>query len=241
MNLYQLIKNEFSELITDEDIWESKVEIIKVRPLSPQEVIGNPDREDFPLLKGKEVMVQANFRGSLGQAYTDQPGNFQGTLKEVFQLPLVDNFQRAVFIASINAVLRHLGYTEKTVHCRDKEPTECAQEFKNYIQAHYGNPKIAFIGLQPALVEALASVFQIRVVDLDKENVGKKKNGVLIEDVSHTEQIISWADLIVATGTTVVNNSIEPLLNKKPIIFYGVTISGVAYLLNYHQFCSCSR
>lgn len=241
MNLYQLIKNKFSELITDEDIWKSKVEVIKVRPLTPQEVIGNPDREDFPLLKGKEVMVQANFRGSLGQAYTDQPGNFQGTLKEVFQLPLTDNFQRAVFIASINAVLRYLGYIGKTVHCRDKEPTECAHEFKDYIKVQYGNPKIAFIGLQPALVESLATAFQIRVVDLDKENIGKTKNGVLVEDVAHTEEIISWADLIIATGTTVVNNSIEPLLDKKPIIFYGVTISGVAYLLNYHQFCCYSR
>ena len=87
------------------------------------------------------------------------------------------------------------------------------------------------------MVGSLASVFPIRVVDLDKENIGTKKNGITIEDVSHTEELISWSDIIIATGTTVVNGTMVPLLNKKPIIFYGVTISGIARLIGYKQLC----
>lgn len=241
MDFYQNIKEKFSDLISDQYLWSSQVDVVRVKPLTPKETIGNPERDDFPLLKGKEVMVQADFRGSLGQAYTDKPGNFKGTLEEVFQLPLTDNFQRAIFIASINAVLRYLGYISQTIHCRDKEPADCARQFKDYIKEQFGNPKIGFFGLQPAIVEALAGTYQIRVADLDKDIIGQRKNGVLIEDASHTKDIISWADLLIATGTTVVNNTIGSLLGKKPVIFYGVTISGVAYLLNYQQFCYCSH
>ena len=104
MDFYQEIKDKFSQLINDEDIWSSRINVVNVRSLTPQEAIGNPERDDFPLLKGKEVMIQADFRGSKGQAFTDMPGNYSGTLRDIFELPLINNFQRAIFTASINAV-----------------------------------------------------------------------------------------------------------------------------------------
>ncbi|MFZ2331290.1 MAG: hypothetical protein WAW45_06840, partial [Atribacterota bacterium] len=100
MNFYQEIKERFSRLIPDDALWSSTVNVINIRTLTPQEVIGKPDRDDFPLLKGKEVMIQADFKGSLGQAFTDMPGNFKGSLREIFQLPLTSNFERAVFIST---------------------------------------------------------------------------------------------------------------------------------------------
>ena len=219
----------------------SKVEVVSARTLTPQEVIGKPERDDFPLLKGKEVMLQADFKGSLGQAFTDMPGNYSGTLKEIFDMSLDNNFKRAVFIATLNAVLRYLNYISKTVHCKDNEPVECAAQLVDYIKERFGNPRIAFIGMQPAIVEALAAQFKIRVVDLDPDNVEQKRCGVLIEDVAHTKEILSWADVILATGTTVVNNTLTSLLIEKPIIFYGVTIAGVAYLKGYEQYCFCGH
>jgi len=219
----------------------SKIEVVSARTLTPQEVIGEPERDDFPLLKGKEVMLQADFKGSLGQAFTDMPGNYSGTLKEIFDISLDDNFKRAIFISALNAVLRYLNYISKTVHCKDKEPGECAVHLVDYIKERFGNPRIAFIGMQPAMVEALTAQFEIRVVDLDPDNVGQKKCGVLIEDAAHTKEILSWADVILATGTTVVNNTLPALLIEKPIIFYGVTIAGVAYLKRYEQYCFCAH
>ncbi len=241
MDFYNDIKERFFNLIKEKDIMSSKVEVVSARTLTPQEVIGKPERDDFPLLKGKEVMLQADFKGSLGQVFTDMPGNYSGTLREVFEIPLVNNFRRAIFVASINAVLRHLNYISKTVHCRDKEPGECAAHLVDYIKERFGQPRIAFIGMQPAMVEALAAQFEIRVVDLDPDNVGQKRCGVLIEDVAYTKEILSWADIVLATGTTVVNNTLTPLLIEKPIIFYGVTIAGVAYLKGYEQYCFCGH
>lgn len=241
MDFYKDIKERFFNLIKEKELMSSKVEVVSARILTPQEVIGKPERNDFPLLKGKEVMIQADFKGSLGQAFTDMPGNYNGTLKEIFDMSLDSNFERAIFISTLNAVLRYLNYISKTVHCKDKEPGECAAHLLDYIKERFGNPRIAFIGMQPAMVEALAAYFKIRVVDLDPNNVGQKRCGVLIEDVAHTKEILSWADVILATGTTVVNDTLTPLLIEKPIIFYGVTIAGVAYLKGYEQYCLCGH
>ena len=241
MDFYEDIKERFFNLIKDKNLMSLKVQIVSARPLTPQEVIGRPERNDFPLLKGKEVMIQANFKGSLGQAFTDMPGNYSGTLKEIFDMSLDDNFKRAIFISTLNAVLRYLNYISKTVHCKDKEPGECATHLVDYIKERFGNSRIAFIGMQPAMVEALAAQFEIRVVDLDPDNLGQRRCGVLIEDAAHTKEILSWADVILATGTTVVNDTLTPLLIEKPIIFYGVTIAGVAYLKDYEQYCFCGH
>jgi len=230
MDFYNDIKERFFNLIKEKDLISSKVEVISAQTLTPQEVIGKPERDDFPLLKGKEVMLQADFKGSLGQAFTDMPGNYSGNLREILAMSLDSNFKRAVFIATLNAVLRYLNYISKTVHCKDKEPEECAAHLVDYIKERFDNPRIAFIGMQPAMVEALAAQFEIRVVDLDPDNVGQKRCGVLIEDAAHTKEILSWADIVLATGTTAVNNTLTSLLIEKPIIFYGVTIAGVAYL-----------
>jgi len=241
MDFYKDIKERFFNLIKDKDLMSSKVEVISARTLTSQEVIGKPERNDFPLLKGKEVMIQADFKGSLGQAFTDTPGNYHGKLKEIFNMSLDSNFKRAIFISTLNAVLRYLNYISKTVHCKDKEPGECAAHLIDYIKERFANPRIAFIGMQPAMVEALATQFKIRIVDLDPDNLGQKRCGVLIEDVARTKEILSWADVILATGTTVVNDTLTPLLIEKPIIFYGVTISGVAYLKGYEQYCFCGH
>jgi len=241
MDFYNDIKERFFNLIKEKDLMSSKVEVVSARILTPQEVIGKPERDDFPLLKGKEVMLQADFKGSLGQAFTDMPGNYSNSLREILAMSLDNNFKRAVFVATLNAVLRHLNYISKTVHCRDKEPGECAAHLVDYIKERFDNPRIAFFGMQPAMVESLATHFRIRVTDLDPNNIGQKKCGVLIEDAAHTKEILSWADVILATGTTVVNNTLTSLLIEKPIIFYGVTIAGVAYLKRYEQYCFCGH
>lgn len=241
MDFYDEIRGEFLKLVTEKKLLSSEIEVVHAESLTPYEVIGKPERDDFPLSNGKEVMIQAKFKGSLGQAFTDTPGNYTGTLQNIIDMPLDNNFERAVFISTINAVLRYLKYISKTVHCRDKEPEECAVRLTEYITDRFGNPHIGFIGMQPAMIEALRKVFTIRVVDLDPDNVGKEKCGVMIEDVLNTQKILSWADLIISTGSTAANHTISSLQVGKPIIFYGVTIAGAAYLQGLEQFCFCGH
>ncbi|MDD2756864.1 MAG: hypothetical protein PHS80_15230, partial [Methanothrix sp.] len=94
-------------------------ELVISRPLSVSEAIGDTGRDDFPLIRGKEVLMQAVFRGAIGQAFTAASGGFRGSLGDVLEMPLDGPFERAVLIATMNAVLRYLGKIEGTIHCRD--------------------------------------------------------------------------------------------------------------------------
>ncbi|MFQ6040959.1 MAG: succinylglutamate desuccinylase/aspartoacylase family protein, partial [Candidatus Poribacteria bacterium] len=101
---------------------------VRAKPLSPEQAIGHPQRKDFPIIKGKEVMIQAEFIRHFGQAFTDNPGDFQGSLQDVLNLSLDNNFHRAVFVSTLNAVTRYLGLSEGTQHCKDDAPERCAEE-----------------------------------------------------------------------------------------------------------------
>jgi len=238
MEYYKRLKTELHAMAGQ--MMDEMVKVVSARPLSPQEAIGKPDRTDFPILKGKEVMVEAVFRDSRGHAFTDMPGNFQGSLQAVMDLDLQTNFERAVFIATFNAVMREAGRILNTVHCRDRDPKICAEQMPDFIRENFKNPKIAFVGFQPAMLEQLSQSFMLRVIDLDEDNIGVDRFGVTIEGPENTEDVLSWGDIIVATGSTCVNGTIGYFLNKKPVVFYGVTVAGPAALYGYHRFCPCA-
>jgi hypothetical protein len=234
--LYDTIKQEFAKLIKENGLEGEKV-IIRATPLSAEQAIGNPEDKDYPLIRGVERLMQAEFRGSLGQAFTDMYGDFTSKLSDIVAMNLNNNFRRAVFISSLNAVMKHLGLIDQTVHCRDNQPRECSHELVSYIEKNYGQPRVAMAGFQPRMVEALAKSFELRVTDMDQDNIGQEKFGVRIDDPSQTEENLKWCDIAVVTGTTIVNDTIGQFQISKPVIFYGVTISGAAKLLGLKQFC----
>jgi len=234
--LYDHIIEEFTRIIGEHGL-ESETVMVRAAALTPEEAIGNPEDKDYPLIVGKERLMQADFRGALGQAFTDMYGNFDGQLSNILAMDLRNNFQRAVFISSLNAVMRYLGLITKTVHCRDDEPPRCSQELAGYVAENYGEPKIALIGFQPRMVQALSPRFELRVNDLDRSNIGQEKFGVTIDDPGKTQDNLNWCDVALVTGTTVVNDTFEQFMITKPVIFYGVTISGVAKLLGLNHFC----
>jgi hypothetical protein len=236
---YEELKQKLKQLVESHDLLRENIKIT-ARSLTPKEAIGEPERKDFPLLKGKEVMMEANFLGQKGQAYTSMPGNFSGTIEDVLCLPLSNDYERACLISSLNAVMRYLGLVEKTIHCRDEDPEKCAAKLPEYVYKHFGEPKIAFIGFQPAMINSLSNLFELKVVDLDEDNIGKIKYGVLIHGPEKTEEILSWADIIIATGSTSVNATITKFIKQKPVIFYGVTIAGIAKIFGYERYCPCA-
>lgn len=241
-DIYAKLKDFLRNEAKKANLLDEKV-IIKGRVLTNEEAIGTPERQDFPLLKGKEKLLQAEFKGFFGQAFTDSPGNFQGTLNELLAQSVNTNFEKASFIAVLNAVMCYLGLTEGTIHCKNEEPTECAEKLVSYLKENYGIPKIAMIGLQPAILEACNKEFSIRVVDLDPDNIGHRKCGVMVEDAeTKTEELLEWCDLVLATGSTVANGTIINFLDlSKPTIFFGTTIAGAAPILGVERFCACSK
>ncbi|MFC1581258.1 Rossmann-like domain-containing protein, partial [Thermodesulfobacteriota bacterium] len=205
-----------------------------------EEAIGNPESDDFPIQKGRERLMQAEFGNGIGQAFTDRYGDFEGTFKDIIDMPMTNNYRRGIFIAALNAVLNHRGLIQGTIHCRDQEPMQCARELAGYIRGCFGDVKIGLVGFQPRMAEILGAGFPIRLMDLDPDNIGTRKFGITVEGEESTEDVIAWADLLLVTGTTLVNNTIETFLDRKPILFYGTTIAGAAHLMGWERFCACS-
>ena len=219
---------------------ENEIVSVFARPLSPEEAIGNPAHDDYPLLKGKERIMQAVFQGVKGHAYSDHTGNFNGSLSQVINLPMNSNFHRALFVATANAVLRKIGIIKKSCHCKDADPVTCATYLKDVL-IPFSPKRIGMIGHQPRLLEEVFRNFEVRICDRDPEKIDTIQSGVKIEDSSVYEDIKKWADLILATGTTLVNDTIDNLPGSVPVIFYGITISGAARLLHLNHFCPLGR
>jgi uncharacterized protein (DUF4213/DUF364 family) len=236
MEIYNILQKHFIGLVKENHL-ESEDVIVRAKPLTPEEAIGNPEDKDYPLITGRERMMQADFRNIYGQAYTDMYGNYSGKLIDIAGTELKNNFRRAIFISSLNATMRYLGLIDKTMHCKDNEPRECSSKLVEYVIKKYGHPKIAMVGLQPRMVESLAKSFEIKVTDLDYANINSEKFGVVIQSPEKTKEHLDWCDLIVVTGSTIVNNTISDFLVNKPVIFYGVTISGAAKILGLENYC----
>lgn len=242
---YSQLKTRFVALATEHSLLQEPVSV-SARILSNEEAIGNPTRQDYPLLKGKEFLMAARFNDCQGQAFTDAPSEETVALKEILDRPLDSVANRAIFIAALNAVLRSLNPEIMTVHCHDEEPEDCAIKVINRLKQMWIK-KVGLIGLQPAILEALVEAFgadNVFCVDRDESQRDGIKYGVPIKwgNVKETKGLFSQSELVLATGSTVVNGSLPELLNwskvyQTEIIFYGTSIAGAAELMNLNRFC----
>ena len=223
---------------------------VLAKPLTPEEAIGNPGRRDFPIIIGKERVVEAKLLGAAGHAYTDSPQEYLGTLKEILNLKLNTNQNRAIYVATINALLGSLKMVDKTVHCKDDEPEECALEIADTLLKKYGQADVGLIGLNPAIAERLVDTFgpdHVRITDLAADNIGQHRFGVKIWDGNRrTEDLIEASDVVIFTGTTLINNTFDQIWNLiqthgKKYLTYGVTAAGVSCLLGFERICPRGR
>lgn len=243
--LYGTLKERFKEVLLAEGQLNESVEVV-CRALSPEEAIGNTKRKDYPILTGKDVMIQAEYRGFKGQAFTDAPAAFSGTLAEVLALDIVnDAHNRSLFIAVLNAVMRSLGRCTDTVHCRADGPEKCSCDVREYLKTQRPDVKsITLVGYQPSLLHMLTnSGYRVRVMDLNPQNVGQTRCGVMVEDGrTAMKEAVSEADLILCTGSTLSNGTIVDYLDlNKDVLFFGITAAGAAALLGLNRICFASR
>ena len=236
--MYTKIKERFAQIVVENNLSDETVRI-SAKTLTPEEAIGNPECEDFPILKGHERLMQAEFKGSFGQAFTDMYGDFEGTLQDVLCMELKNNFRRAIFIATLNAVMRNLGLIEGSVHCKDCGPEECGLDLIEFLEGHRGS-RIALVGFQPVHARRCSERHDLKILDLDPGNIGKEKFGaVVLNGGTDAEEVLEWCDLALVTGTTVVNGTLEPILEmaQEKAVFYGISIAGVVQMFGLDRFC----
>jgi hypothetical protein len=215
---------------------------VAARDLSPEEAIGNPEHRDYPLIVGRERMMEALVRGTAGQAYTDMYGCWDGPLREVWETPPANSFRRAILVATLNAVMRYAGELQDTAHCKDSGPVECAQQLPGFLAREGLRPPFALIGYQPRLAETLAALGELRLVDLDVAHIGQLRAGVSVHGPEDTEAALRQAGTAFVTGSTAVNGTIGRFLDLDvPTVFYGVTIAGPAQVLGLARFCPLGR
>ena len=226
---------------------DTNEKVIAARGLSTEEALGNTARKDYPILTGKEVLLQAEYKGCFGQAFTDAPAEFCGSLHDILEMDLLhDAHARGLFFSSMNAVLKYLGLTAHTIHCREKEPADCAPECISYLKEHYETANIALVGYQPSLLEGLSAApeFQVRCLDLNPENIGQTRCGVTVEHGirDYDDVVISWADVILCTSSVFANATMDRYIDiGKEVLFFGITGAGAVELLHLKRFCPLSK
>lgn len=225
------LKENFINIVEENNLKHEDIEI-KTCPSSPHE---------------KEVLIEADFKRSKGQAFSADAISFQGKIKNILNIDLNTSKNRALFIASTNAVLRYLNLIQGTVHCNVvEEAKRCAQKMADSFSRRYGMfLTIGMVGFQPFVAEALIKKIgkeNIRICD----NTNKDKNfyDVVIEDEKNMKNIVAGSFLTLATGNTIIDGKIDEIIktfkedNKSRIVvFYGVTIASTQKLLGLKRIC----
>jgi hypothetical protein len=232
----------------------SRDEKITARPLFPGEAIGEGEaarRHDYPLRKGKEYLLEARFRQSRGQAFTDEPKSWQGTVESFLGLDTGENEERAIFVAAFNAITGDLGVVTNTVHCRNESMEECAQKMARHLSERLDEDgKILIVGYQPAFIEAVSKMLggeRVRVVDLDKENIGRIVHGITIADgETDIETMVKDVSFGVVTGSSFVNatySEVERTFQKfnVPFLVFGTSGAAPAVFRGVERWCPESK
>jgi len=242
-------KAKFREAVVEKGLLTDDTPV-SVSPLAAEQAIGQPSRRDFPIVQGRERVIEAEVNGARGHAFTDSPTEFSGTLAEAMALPLSSNQNRAVFVATLNAALQSVDMLDAGLHCRDEDPEKCARKLAKDVHDKWGRKTVGLIGLNPAIAEALIGLLgaeRVHITDLDPRNVGTVKHGVLVWDGrTRTEELIRQSSVVIATGTTLVNGTFDDIrawiaAYGKDYLIYGVTAAGVCRLMGWDRVCPYAR
>ena len=231
--LFDSIKTRFLSLPGVEELLKEPIRCMADR--EPERTL-LPEGDIPSEARRPEYRVTALFRNAKGEAYTETPADFEGTLKDALCLPVSEKGIDARIIASINAVMAHLGLCPGTfpddpeVHCR------YADALCSYVSEHYGKTKLILVGYDGYVVKKfMEEGMDFWTMDRDPDNITKDRfHHVIVNSGKYNrEACFAWGDLFMITGSTLCNGTIIQYLDHgKELLFYGITGGGVCRLLD---------
>ena len=240
--LHDLIIEKFCAL---PEVQQSMDDVIEAKVVHDIMDIEYPDTTKFEGIPSRaEHKVQAVFRGTKGQAFTETPREFTGTLREIVERPFDGKCIDSVLIASINAVMGHFGLCRGLCHCGRDMHEACGIRYKGYVANIHKTVNVVIVGYQAFLMRSIGSLDgHLWTMDRNYDNITKYRNGSVITNSGreNRDSAKKWADLIIITGSSLCNGTIVQWLDAgDKLLFYGVTIAGVAKLLDLKRLCFAS-
>ena len=230
--LYDELIKKFMQLPGVSDFLRENISVVRDENPEPALMPWNyiPFKDRRP-----EYRVTADFRGVKGEAYTENPESFEGSLGEALAIAVTEAGIDARCIAAINAVMSYLGYCAGTFPTDFDERRLYSEALFGHVIDNYGKKNIVLIGYDGYLVKKMVSdECDFWTLDRDPDNISQDrfKHVVVNSGRFNREACFAWGKIFIVTGSTLCNGTITQFLDKGvDILLYGITCAGAARLL----------
>ncbi len=210
------------------------------------EVTLRPDGDKITSINRPEYRVIADFQGTKGEAYTECPCGFEGTLKEALDIRPTDNGISAATIASINAAMSHFGHFKGIFPDDPAVHQKYAKKLCIYVSRNFGRSNIVLVGYDGYIVKTFVeSGIDFWTIDRNPENISRNlfQHIVVNSGKWNRESAFAWGKVFLITGSTLCNGTITQYLGRgieqgRQILFYGITAAGPMKLLGLPWFAT---
>lgn len=160
-------------------------------------------------------IVEVNLRGCKGRAFSFvsvRPSTI--SLKDILHMSLFSLKDKAIFVATLNALYRYQGKVNATLHCIDR--VACAERFVSTIEGTWGEVKICMGSVDDIFLSFLSKNFDVAFLNYFDER-----------------KLLKEADIFILSGKNLLDGSLSKFLSLgKPVICYGPTMISSSFILD---------
>lgn len=230
--LYQQILSAFYEIKGAKELLK---EMVSVTASREPECTLRPENDPPSTVAHPEYCVTAVLGGVKGEAYTENPEDFSGTLEQALSIPPTEKGISAVTIAALNAAVSSLGLAPGTFPEGEEAKQRYADALCRFVTEHYGTGNIVLVGYDGYLVKRfMEEGWDFWTMDRDPDHISQDRfHHVVVNNAKRNrESSFVWGKYFIVTGSTLCNGTILHYLNsEKELLFYGITCAGTAALL----------
>lgn len=211
-------------------------EPVRITPDPEPEVLLLPEGSTSSFISRPEYRVTAVMKGVCGEAYTECPKGFEGTLKEVLDLPVSEEGIPAQTLAAINAAMSLLGLCPGSFADDPAVHAAYADNLCRFVTEQYGSSNLVLIGYDGYIVKRFSEEgLDFWTLDRNPSNITQDCfNHVIVNSGKYNrEACFAWGKVLLITGSTFCNGTVLHFLNRNvPVLFYGITCAGISKLLD---------